>query len=446
MSYVAINNQQVRVMLEKIGVESIDELFGSIPPEIQLKGHLNLPDSSDDISLRKHLRELASKNSNTEDYVSFLGAGSYEHYIPPVVESLANQSSFVTAYTPYQAEASQGALQAFYEYQTMICQITGMDVCNSSMYEAGSALAEAILVARDVTSGSRVIVASNIHPEYRVVLKTYLSSLPIRTEEIEANSGIIELDVLKDKLDDDVACVVVQQPNFFGLVERLDEISKLIAGKKALFIVIADPISLGLLKRPGEFGADIVVGEGQSLGIPQSFGGPYLGFFAAKQKYLRRLPGRLVGATIDEQGKRAFCLTLQTREQHIRRERATSNICSNEGLLAIRAAIYLAAIGKSGLKRVANLCFQKAHYAANRISSIDGYELKFGQAFFKEFVVRCKKKSPSEIISFGRKKRIFAGVELGNWYHNLDDCLLIAVTEKRTKEEIDRLAEIFEQA
>ncbi len=445
MSYISINKQQAQAMLKRIGVESIEELFSPIPREIQLNELLNLPAASDDISLQRHLRELACKNRNTQECISFLGAGSYEHYIPPVVEALSNQSAFVTAYTPYQAEASQGALQAFYEFQTMICQITGMDVCNSSMYEAGSALAEAVLVARDVTSSSKVIVPENVHPEYRRVLQSYLSSLPMQIDEIASPEGIIDIAEISNRLDDNVAALVVQQPDFFGLVNPLDKISELVKGKKTLLIVIADPISLGLLKSPGNFDVDIVVGEGQSLGIPQSFGGPYLGFFAAKEKFLRRLPGRLVGATVDDEGKRAFCLTLQTREQHIRRERATSNICSNEGLLAIRAAIYLAAVGKSGLRAAANLCFQKAHYAAKKISSIDGYELKFGTSFFKEFVIRCTKAKPAEIIEHGRKKGIFAGVQLGNWYPKLSDCLLIAVTEKRTKAEIDQLAEIFEQ-
>ncbi len=432
-------------MLDKIGVKSIDELFAPVPKEIQLTELLNLPAALDDISLQRHLRELASKNNNTEDNISFLGAGSYDHYIPPVVDDLANQSAFVTAYTPYQAEASQGALQAFYEYQTLICQITAMDVCNSSMYEAGSALAEAVLLARDVTSASKVIVTENVHPEYRSVLATYLSSLPMTIETIPRANGVTDMKMLGEKLDDDVAAVIIQQPDFLGLINQLDKIADIVRDKKALLIVIADPISLGLLKPPGSFDVDIVIGEGQPLGIPQSFGGPYLGLFAAKEKYLRRLPGRLVGATVDEQGNRAYCLTLQTREQHIRRERATSNICSNEGLLAIRAAIYLSAIGKSGLKQIANLCFQKAHYLANKISQLDGYELKFDKPFFKEFVIVCKKHSPAEIIEFARKAGIFAGVDLGRWYPELSDCLLIAVTEKRTKEQIDNFVEVLGQ-
>ena len=432
-------------MLDKIGVKSADELFAPIPKEIQLSELLNLPPALDDISLQKHLRQLALKNKNTEDNISFLGAGSYDHYIPPVLDALANQSTFVTAYTPYQAEASQGVLQAFYEYQTLICQITGMDVCNSSMYEAGSALAEAVLLARDVTSASKVILPQSVHPEYRSVLATYLSSLPMTIETLPTPDGLIDINLLEEKLDDNVSALVIQQPDFFGLINPLDKIADIVRSKKALLIVIADPISLGLLKPPGNFDADIVVGEGQSLGIPQSFGGPYLGFFSAKEKYLRRLPGRLVGATIDDEGNRAYCLTLQTREQHIRRERATSNICSNEGLLAIRAAVYLSALGKSGLKRIANLCFQKAHYSASRISQLDDYELKFGSPFFKEFVIRCKKSSPPKIIDFARSKGIFAGVELGRWYPELADCLLIAVTEKRTKEQIDKLIEVFEQ-
>ena len=440
MTYTPINEPQAKTMLDSLGIADADELFAHIPENIKLTELLNLPDSLDDMSLQSHMSYLAAKNRSSSSNVSFLGAGSCDHYIPPVVDALANQSTFVTAYTPYQAEASQGALQAFYEYQSMICAITGMDVSNASLYEVGSALAESVLMARDITSKSRVIIAGNIHPEYRQVLDTYLSAQPMQVEEAGN-----DLSTLKENLDEEAACLIIQQPDFFGRLNPLDKIAEILDGSKALLIVISDPISLGMLRPPGTFGADIVVGEGQPLGIYQSFGGPYLGFLAAKKKYLRRLPGRIIGLSEDSDAKPAFCLTLQTREQHIRRERATSNICSNEGLLAIRAAIYLAAMGKTGLARVAELSFAKAHYAANQIARLKGYELAFPEPFFKEFVVRCSRAPVDTIINRAGEQGIFAGVNLGRWYPDLNDCLLIAVTEKRTKEQIDTLVSILDE-
>ncbi len=433
-------------MLNAIGVSSVDELFAPIPESIRLKEKLNLPAPLDDLALQSHLEELADRNKTTSGYISFLGAGSYDHYVPPMVDFLASNPAFVTAYTPYQAEASQGALQLFYEYQTLICELTGMDVSNATMYEAGSALAEAVLMARDITAKSEIIVPQNIHPEYVEVLRTYISALPMSIIELPTSGGIVEIDRLESLISDRTSAVIVQQPNFFGLIEQLDKISEIVRKCSALFIVIFDPLASGLIKPPGRFDADIVVGEGQALGIPQSFGGPYLGFFATRDKYMRRIPGRLVGKTVDVEGKVAFCLTLQTREQHIRRERATSNICSNEGLLAIRSAIYLSAIGKTGLKQIANLCFQKSHYLFDKLTQIDGIEPLFpNKSFFKEFAIRLSKVSPEEVVRFAKKRKIFAGVELGRWFEEYRDSLLIAVTEKRTKSQLDCLVKVFEE-
>ncbi|NLE28768.1 MAG: aminomethyl-transferring glycine dehydrogenase subunit GcvPA [Phycisphaerae bacterium] len=443
MAYSGISQKQVRHMLDTIGVARIDDLFADIPAELRLGKLLNLPEPMDDLSLQNHLRSLANRNHGTDKLISFLGAGSYDHFIPPVVDALASRSEFVTAYTPYQAEASQGVLQAFYEFQTMICEITGMDVTNASMYEAGSATAEAVLMARDITGRSKVLIGQNVHPEYVQIVRTYLASQPMTIEIIPTPTGTIEPSVLASLIDDQTAAVVIQQPDFFGCLNPVDKIADAIHAAKGLLISVVDPISLGLIAGPGQLGVDIVVGEGQPLGLYQNFGGPYLGFMAAKSAYLRRLPGRLIGMTTDHEGRRAFCLTLQTREQHIRRERATSNICSNEGLMAIRAAIYLAAMGKNGFFQVANLCFQKAHYAASQIVGIEGFELAFKAPFFKEFVVRSKKFPVDKVIHEARQAGLLAGVPLECWYPELGDCLLVAVTEKRTRDEIDALVDVF---
>ncbi len=444
MTYTGVSSRQVEELLAEIGVKSVAELFSNIPEQIRLKRMLDLPAGLDDISLEEHLQELAGRNQGTDSLVSFLGAGSYDHFVPPVVDALAGQSAFVTAYTPYQAETSQGALQAFYEYQTLICEITGMDVSNASMYEAGSAVAEAVLMARDLTMRTRVLVGGNVHPEYVQVLRTYLAALPVKVEIIPTPRGMIDPADLAQRVDNQTAAVVIQQPDFFGLINPLDKIAEITKKHEALLIAAVDPISLGLLAPPGKFGVDIVVGEGQPLGNRQNLGGPYLGFMATKEKYLRRLPGRIIGATVDAEGKRAFCLTLQTREQHIRRERATSNICSNEGLLAIRAAIYLAAMGRTGFGQLANLCFQKAHYAAGQISKLKGYELAFSGPFFKEFVVRCKWATAEKVIQAARAEGILAGIDLGRWFTEFKDCVLVAVTEKRTKKQIDKLISILD--
>jgi len=445
VTFTCVSDSEAEAILAEIGEKRLADLFSAIPAELRLNRPLNVPQAMDDISLQEHLRELAAKNHGTDTCVSFLGAGSYDHFIPPVVDVLAGHSAYVTAYTPYQAETSQGALQIFYEYQTLICQLTGMDVSNASMYEVGSSVAEAVLMARDLTSRPKVLVGQNTHPEYVQVLRTYLAALPMTIEVIPTPKGVLEVQALADRVDAQTAAVVVQQPDFFGLINPLDKIAEAVKQHETMLIVAANPISLGMLAPPGKFGVDIVVGEGQPLGIRQQLGGPYLGFMAAKEKYLRRLPGRIIGATTDAEGRRAFCLTLQTREQHIRRERATSNICSNEGLLAIRAAIYLAAMGRTGFAKLANLCFQKAHYAAGRISELRGYELAFSSPFFMEFAVRCRKAPVAKVLQTAREKGIFAGVDLGTWFPEFQDCLLVAVTEKRTRKQIDQLVDVLDR-
>jgi len=446
MRYTQITDEQEKHMLGRIGCSSIEELFSPVPEQWRFKGMLDLPPGKDELTLQAHMQQLAAKNVTTEQAVCFAGGGAWDHFIPSVVDALASQSSFVTAYTPYQAEASQGALQVFYEYQTMICQLTGMDISNASLYEGGSALAEAVLMARSINARAKVVLPDSVNPDYRQVLQTYLTNLPMHLHVLPTADGVLEADTLSDAVDEQTCAVVIQQPNFFGCLEALDRLAPIAKGNGAILILVVDPISLGMLAPPAQFDADIVVGEGQPLGIPLSLGGPYLGLMACKEKYLRRMPGRVVGATVDAQGRRAFCLTLQTREQHIRRERATSNVCTNEGLLAVRAAIYMAALGKSNFKKLADLCFQKAHYAAGRLAEVPGLELAFHKPFFKEFVIRSTKLSVGQLRRLCNEKGLLVGPDLARWYPNYQDCLLIAVTEKRTCEQIDQLAAVLADA
>jgi len=438
------NQQNIERMLQTIGARSADELFAPLGSQRMAEAKFDLPPAADQINLAREIRELAGRNRPAGGRISFLGAGSYDHYTPPAVDALAGQSAFVTAYTPYQAEASQGSLQAFFEYQSLVCDLTGMDVANSSLYEGGSALAEALLMAMDITGKDKVILPANVHPEYRQVVATYLQHRPNDLLALEAPDGRVNPTKLEEAINGETAAVVIQQPNFFGCVGPLSQIAETVRKHpKTLLIVVADPISLGLLTRPGQLGVDIVVGEGQSLGMPMGLGGPYLGFLACRQEYLRRIPGRLVGQTVDADGRRAFCLTLQTREQHIRRERAASNVCTNEGLLAIRAAVYLSIMGKQGIRQVADLCFQKAQYLHRRIAELDAFETPFGQPVFKEFVVRCRKAGVEKVLAAAKEHDILAGVPLGRWYPNLTDCLLVAVTEKRTRDEMNRFVEVL---
>jgi glycine dehydrogenase subunit 1 len=443
MPYFPNTEAERREMLAAIGVDNIEELFASIPTEFRLKKGLCVPPGLGELELTAVVSGLAAENTPAGGAACFLGGGSYDHFIPAVVDMVSARSEFYTAYTPYQAEASQGSLQAFFEYQTLVAQLTGMDVSNASLYDGGSAAVEAVLMALHQTGRTRVITAASVHPEYRQTLATYLANLDAELVVLEAADGAVSLSDLTAAVNDQTACVLLQHPNFFGCLEEVDEAAVIAHKHGAAMIVAVDPISLGMLKRPGEYGADIVVAEGQALGNPMSFGGPYLGLMACREDYLRRMPGRLVGQTVDRRGNRCWVLTLQTREQHIRREKATSNICTNQGLCALRATVYLALMGPRGMNEAANLCLQKARYAADKLGSTGKLELVFSRPTFKEFVVRAKHRPVDELIEKALRKNIFAGVPLGRWYPRLSDCLLVAVTEKRTRAEIDRLAAVL---
>jgi glycine dehydrogenase subunit 1 len=426
-------------MLDRIGVKSVEDLFASIPAALRLKRPLQVPPALTEIELQQRLTELANRNQSADNAVCFLGGGSYDHFIPAVVDAVAGRSEYYTAYTPYQAEASQGSLQAFYEYQTLICQLTGLDVSNASLYDGGSAVAEAVLMAIAIApKRHKVLVAESVHPEYRRTLDTYLANLDARTTTLPTPAGFLDPDALKKAVDDQTLCVIVQHPNFFGCLEEVQALSDLAHAKGALFIVSFDPISLGLLKRPGQYGADIAVAEGQCLGNPMVFGGPILGILACREEFVRKMPGRLVGQTVDRNGKRCWVLTLQTREQHIRREKATSNICTNQGLFALRTAVYLAALGPLGLKETAELCTRKAHYAAEQLARKSGLRVRFNRPFFKEFTVAATENVPA-LLRRLLGQGYHAGLDLGRWYPQLKDCFSIAVTEKRTRAQIDGL-------
>ncbi|HOR01444.1 MAG TPA: aminomethyl-transferring glycine dehydrogenase subunit GcvPA [Anaerolineae bacterium] len=440
MSYVPHTDADRRAMLAAIGVRSIDELFADVPQSVRLP-QVTLPAPLSEVEVMRELREMSEANADLDHMACFLGAGAYHHYVPSVVQHVLNRSEFYTAYTPYQPEISQGTLQTIFEYQSMICGLTGMDVSNASHYDGATAMAEAVIMALSVTRGKRrkAIVAPSIHPEYRQVVRTYTQGMNVEIvgdQDLEAG-----LDALAGFLDEETACAIVQVPDFFGRLESPKALAALAdAAHKvgALFVVVADPISLGLLKPPSTYGADIVVGEGQPLGIPVSFGGPYLGFFACREEYVRRMAGRLVGETVDGQGRRGYVLTLATREQHIRRERATSNICSNEALCALAAGVYLAAVGKRGLRQVAELCYHKAHYAADAIAQVPGFEVRRREPFFQEFVVRCPLRV-AEVNDMLLDWDIIGGYDLGEAYPHLDDHMLLCVTEMNTRQEIDDL-------
>jgi glycine dehydrogenase subunit 1 len=439
LSYVLNTPDDRRAMLAAVGAASVDDLYANIPPEVRLARPLNVPPALSEQELTRHVAALAARDRSAEDAVCFLGGGAYDHFIPAVVDAIAGRSEFYTAYTPYQAEASQGSLQAFFEFQTLICQLTGLDVANASLYEGGSAVAEAVLMAMIVTGREgKVIVADSVHPEYRQVLATYLANLPPRVETLPTPHGFLDPDDVKKAVDATTCAVVVQHPNFFGGLEEVQALADAAHARGALFVVSFDPISLGLLKRPGQYGADIAVAEGQPLGIPLAYGGPILGLLACREQYVRKMPGRLVGQTVDRKGKRCWVLTLQTREQHIRREKATSNICTNQGLLALRAAVYLAALGPVGLAETAALCARKAHYAAEQLAR-SGLRPRFDRPFFKEFAVRSSAPVPGLLAKL-RDDGYQAGLHLGRWYGGLEDCFTVAVTEKRTRAEIDGLA------
>jgi len=440
MDYTQITADDEQQMLAAIGVQRIEDLFAPIPRDQRLKRPLDLPPGCSEPELLAELSTLARRNRSADELTCFLGCGAYDHFIPTIVDHLAMRGEFLTAYTPYQAEASQGTLQAFYEFQTMICQLTGMDIANASLYEGASAAAEAATMAIAATGRKRVVVARTCHPDTVETLTTYASQQEMEISCLAMREGVTDRAQLEKALDASVAAVVVQFPNFFGVLEDLPAIIDEAHARGALAIVSFDPIAAGIYRRPGDCGADIVVGEGQALGIPLQYGAPYLGLLAAREAFLRRMPGRMVGVAHDAQGRRGFTLVLQTREQHIKRERATSNVCTNQGLMAMRAAVYMSALGSKGLAQVANLCLDKAHYAAGRIAGLPGYRLRFAAPFFKEFVVQTDR-DVNQVLASCRAKNVLAGVPLGRWFQELADCFAVAVTEKRTKEEIDGLAD-----
>lgn len=424
----------VKEMLETMGLENLDDLFKDIKDEFKNTRTLDIGEGMGEIEIRQSLSRLAALNKNVNDYPCFLGAGAYDHYIPAAVEQLLLRSEFYTAYTPYQPEISQGILQSIFEYQTMICKLTGMYVSNASMYDGGSALAEACHLAC-VSSRNRkkIVIPDTVHPEYLEILKAYSLSGQLEVLVIPGREGTADLEAMAKAIDKDTACVVIQQPNFYGLLEEVDIVEKLIHENQGLLIMAVEPISLALLKSPGEWGADIAVGEGQPLGNSLSFGGPYLGFFAARQNLMRKIPGRIVGQTVDLDGKTSFVLTLQAREQHIRREKAISNICSNEALCALAASMYLTFVGEQGLKEIAMLCHKLAVYAQKQFEKA-GMTLKYNKPFFKEFAVKVN--DPAQANKILLENGIIGGYEL-------EDALLLAFTEKRTPAEIDKLVAVL---
>jgi len=447
MAYFFNTPEDQQAMLAAVGASSLEELFASIPEEMRLRRPLDLPPALGELELTQHLTQLAAQNLPAGRARCFLGAGAYDHFVPAVVDALASRGEFYTSYTPYQPEVSQGNLQAMFEYQTLICQLTGLDVSNASLYDGGSAAAESVLLSMSVTKRPRRVVAlGSVHPEYRQIIATYFACLGAELVTVPVRQGVVDLDELRAAVNQETACVLAQQPNFFGCLEDVAAIGEIAHAAGALLSVAFDPISLGVLRRPGELGADVAVAEGQSLGTPLQFGGPYLGIMACREQHVRRLPGRIAGQTVDRRGRRCWVLTLQTREQHIRREKATSNICTNQGLFALRAAIYLAALGRQGLRETAELCVQKASYARERIAALDRFEIPFSSATFKEFVVRDRRGQVPALLQAATAAGFLAGVPLERWYPEYRDCFLVAVTEKRTRDDIDGLVEFLAHA
>ncbi|HIU64937.1 MAG TPA: aminomethyl-transferring glycine dehydrogenase subunit GcvPA [Candidatus Avacidaminococcus intestinavium] len=437
-SYLPHTVEDRKEMLAAIGVTEAMDLFCDIPEEMRVEGLLNLPGPLSEAELAQYFKTLAAANVNLEEYACFLGAGAYDHYVPSTVDHVLRRSEFYTAYTQYQPEISQGYLQALWEYQSMICELTGMAVANASMYDGATALAEAAIMAAQATKRTEIVTLRSVHPHYREVLSTYVKDFGYSVKEVNFVDGVTAPSVLEEALDKKVGAVIIQTPNFFGCVEELAALIKVIHAVGALVIVVTDPMALGVLEAPGKVGADIVVGEGQPLGLALNFGGPYIGFLATTAKLMRKLPGRIVGQTVDSNGKRGFVLTLQAREQHIRREKATSNICSNEALCALAVAVYLATLGKKGFKEVAEQCLQKAHYAAERITNTGGGSKVFQAPFFKEFVIKVPQ-PVATVNDYLLKQKIIGGLDLGEYYPELAGSMLVCVTEKRTKAQIDAL-------
>ena len=446
MRYISNTAAEQKAMLDVIGAPSIEDLLARVPSKARLARPLALPEAAAEMDLIREMRALASANADADGFTCFLGAGSYDHFVPGVINHMILRGEFFTAYTPYQPEASQGTLRTIYEYQTMMAELTGMDVANASIYDGASSLAEAALMAASVTGRNEIVLAAGVNPLYRQVTATYCDGPRVKLRTAAAPEGTLDLDAARKLVDEKkTAALVIQTPNFCGCLEDVAAAAEIAHAAGALLVVVADPVNLGVLEGPGRLGADIVVGEGQGLGVPMSFGGPNLGVFAAKKELVRRMPGRLVGATVDLDGQRGFVLTLQTREQHIRRAKATSNICTNVALCALMATIYVATMGKRGLVEVGELSAAKAHYAAEQLTKIPGVSLRFPAPFFKEFTLKVPV-SPDRVVGKLLKQRILGGVPLKRFDKTLGDCLLVAVTEKRTRAEIDAFGDALAKA
>lgn len=437
MDYTPNTDADRARMLEFLGLKDIDDLFAHIPPELRARSFA-LPPGRSELEVESRLKRLAEMNATS--LTSFLGAGFYDHYIPPALPEIIGRPEFYTAYTPYQAEISQGILQGLFEYQTAICDLTGLEVSNASLYDGGTALYEAALMAARITGRRKIIFDRGISPIYRTMLRTYTENLALEFRELPVRDGLADRELFAREIDAGTACLVLQNPNFFGCLDDLSDLVDLAHRNGAMAVVSCYPVSLALVKTPGEMGADIAVGEGQSLGLPLSFGGPWLGFLAAGRKHLRQLPGRLAGETLDREGKQAFVLTMQTREQHIRREKATSNICSNEALCALAAVVYLSLVGRGGLPELARLCRDKACYLQRRVKEIPGVRTRFDAPFFNEFTIDLPVRA-ADVVSRMLEKGFTAGFPLGRYYPGMDRSMLVAVTEKRTREEIGLFVE-----
>ncbi len=447
MTYIPISPKERDAMLETIGVKSLDDLFEDVPAEHRFP-KLNLPPALTEMEAMNELSGLAQANENVRtDLISFLGAGMYNHYIPSVVDHILRRGEFYTAYTPYQPEISQGTLQAIFEYQSLMVALTGMEVSNASHYDGATATAEAVSLAYAQFRGKRkkIVISPTVHPQYRAVIRTYTQGMELEEAGDDPNADLdSQPDELADLIDDNTSLVIVQYPDFFGRVYDYTKLVEAAHAKGALVCVVANPTALALFKTPGSMGADVVVGDGQPLGIPMWYGGPSVGFFTTRKSYVHKMAGRLVGETVDNRGQRAYVLTLTAREQHIKRERATSNICTNQGLIALGTAVYLSVLGKKGLRQVAELCYQKAHYAAQQLSQIEGMGLCFTEPFFHEFAL-CVNRPVAEVNAHLLEHGILGGYDLGQDYPALKDHMLVAVTEMNSKEDIDTLVEVLSE-
>lgn len=440
--YMPMTEADRKEMLDVIGISSVDELFADIPESVRFARELDIKKAKSETALVKELSRMAAKNADSNQYASFLGAGVYDHYKPIIVDHVISRSEFYTAYTPYQPEISQGELQAIFEFQTMICELTGMDLANSSMYDGGTALAEAGTLAAGHTKRKKLLISETVNPESRDVVRSYADGQQIEVITIPKKDGVTDLEALKELIADDTAAVLVQYPNFFGQIEDIQAIGEVAHNNDSLFVVSANPLSLGILTPPGELGADITVGDAQPFGIPEQFGGPHCGYFAVTKKLMRKVPGRLVGETTDDEGRRGYVLTLQAREQHIRRDKATSNICSNQALNALAASVAMTALGKEGTRQIAYQNYAKTHYA-KQVFEKAGYTVLGGTSHFNEIVVDCKRpvrELNKQLLGEG----IIGGYDLGLTYKDMENHALFAVTEQRTKEEIDALVQEME--